>query len=121
MPQIFIGTPAETEFEVAVRLLFECDDVALLCHVGPDGDALGSLLALGIALRRLGKHVVGSWGDDPIVIPPMYSFLPGLDMLCQPGDFPLEPGLLVTFDTGSIDRLGTLAPLVNKATETVVI
>jgi phosphoesterase RecJ-like protein len=121
MPQIFIGTPAETEFEVAVRLLFESDDVALLCHVGPDGDALGSLLALGIALRRLGKSVVGSWGDDPIVIPPMYSFLPGLDMLCQPGDFPVEPDLLVTFDTGSVDRLGSLAPLATKAAETVVI
>jgi phosphoesterase RecJ-like protein len=51
----------------------------------------------------------------------MYSFLPGLDMLCQPGDFPLEPDLLVTFDTGSVDRLGSLAPLATKAAETVVI
>jgi phosphoesterase RecJ-like protein len=40
----------------------------------------------------------------------MYSYLPGLDLLCEPGDFPAEPDLLVTFDTGSVDRLGSLAP-----------
>jgi phosphoesterase RecJ-like protein len=121
LPEVFAGTPAESFFDEAVRLLFEADEVALLCHVGPDGDALGSLLAMGIALRAMGKRVVGSWGGEQLVVPPMYSFLPGLDLLCEPGEFPVDPQLLVTFDTGSVDRLGSLAPVVGKAGAVVVI
>ncbi|MEO6712190.1 MAG: bifunctional oligoribonuclease/PAP phosphatase NrnA [Mycobacteriales bacterium] len=121
LPKVFIGTPAEKAFGEAVRLLWEADDVALLCHVGPDGDALGSLLAAGIALRSMGKRVVGSWGGELLVVPPMYSFLPGLDLLCEPADFPVDPPLLVTFDTGSVDRLGTLSPIIDKAGAVVMI
>lgn len=121
LPEIFAGTPAESSFDEAVRLLSEADDVALLCHVGPDGDALGSLLAMGLALKSLGKQVVGSWGGDPFVVPPMYSFLPGLDLLCEPRDFPVKPSLIVTFDTGSVDRLGALASIIDKAHAVVVI
>lgn len=91
-------------------------------HENPDGDALGSLLAAGLALRSMGKRVVGSWGGgEPLVVPPMYSFLPGLDLLCEPADFPADPPLLVTFDTGSVDRLGTLAPNIDKAGAVIMI
>ncbi|MEP7055983.1 MAG: bifunctional oligoribonuclease/PAP phosphatase NrnA [Actinomycetota bacterium] len=121
LPEVFAGTPAESSFDEAIRLLFEADEVALLCHVGPDGDALGSLLAMGIALWAMGKRVVASWGSDQLVVPPMYSFLPGLDLLCAARDFPVEPPLLVTFDTGSVDRLGTLAPVIDKATTVIMI
>lgn len=121
LPEVFAGTPAEASFDEAVRLLFEAKDVALLCHVSPDGDALGSLLAMGIALRSMGKRVVGSWGSERLVVPPMYSFLPGLDLLCDAADFPVDPPLLVTFDTGSVDRLGSLAPVIDKADAVVMI
>jgi phosphoesterase RecJ-like protein len=121
LPDVLAGSPAEADWQRAVDVLAGADEVALLCHLGPDGDALGSMLALGLALRGLGKHVVASWGSDPFVVPPMYSFLPGLDLLLEPRDFPAEPDLLVTFDTGSVDRLGTLAPVVGKASELVMI
>jgi bifunctional oligoribonuclease and PAP phosphatase NrnA len=119
--KVFAGSLAATELPRAVDLIDDADAVALLCHLGPDGDALGSMLALGLALRAQGKHVVGSWGSDPFVVPPMYLFLPGLDMLSQPHDFPSEPDLLITFDTGSLDRLGTLAPVADKAGRVVMI
>ena len=41
-------------WDEAVRLLEGARSVTLACHVGPDGDALGSMLALGLALRDLG-------------------------------------------------------------------
>jgi phosphoesterase RecJ-like protein len=48
-------------------------------------------------------------------VPAQYAFLPGLDLLSPPADFPEEPALLVTFDTGSVDRLGSLAGVVERA------
>jgi len=120
-PEVFKGSLAERELPKAAQLLRAADQVALLCHLGPDGDALGSLLGVGLALRKLGKQVVGSWGSEPFVVPPMYAFLPGLDLLCEPSAFPAEPELLVTFDTGSVDRLGTLAPVADKAGAVVMI
>jgi phosphoesterase RecJ-like protein len=95
--------------------------VALACHVNPDGDALGSMLALGIALRDMGKHVVASWGSEPFETPAAYAELPGLDLLVPASEFPVAPPLLVTFDTGSADRLGSLADRVPAADHVVVL
>ena len=105
----------------AVALLTEHDDVALACHVNPDGDALGSMLALGLGLRSLGKRVVASWGSEPFEVPAAYASLPGLDLLVPAAEFPAAPALLVTFDTGSADRLGALADRVDSAGEVVVV
>ena len=106
--------------EVAA-LLSGASSVALACHVGPDGDALGSMLALGNALRDRGTPVVASWGGEPFEVPAAYGFLPGLDLLVPPADFPAEPELFVTLDTGSTDRLGTLADRVTSARCCVVV
>ena len=107
--------PAERDWDDVVTRLRDADEVALLCHVGPDGDALGSMLGLGAALRSLGKRVVASWGGEPFEVPSAYSFLPAVDLLVPPADFPATPPLLVTFDTGSADRLGSLADRVRSA------
>ncbi|MBW3630810.1 MAG: DHH family phosphoesterase [Gemmatimonadetes bacterium] len=109
------GTAGGTAGSAAVEALREADEVALACHVGPDGDALGSMLALGAALRSLGKHVVASWGGEPFQVPEAYSFLPAVDLLVPPGQFPTAPRLFVTFDTGSADRLGSLADRVHAS------
>jgi bifunctional oligoribonuclease and PAP phosphatase NrnA len=115
-----VSLPAE-QVDAAVDALRAASDVALACHVGPDGDALGSMLALGLGLRRLGKTVVASWGSEPFRVPALYSFLPGQDLLVPPETFPGEPSLLVTFDTGSVDRLGDLAPAAAGAGCVVVV
>ena len=99
----------------AVSLLRAQEEIALVCHVNPDGDALGSMLALGIALRSMGKRVVASWGSEPFETPTAYADLPGLDLLVPAAEFPAAPSLLVTFDTGSVDRLGALADRVEAA------
>ncbi|MCU1624382.1 MAG: phosphoesterase RecJ domain protein [Frankiales bacterium] len=105
----------------AVGLLLEHDEIALACHVNPDGDALGSMLAMGIALRGLGKRVVASWGSEPFEVPTAYAGLPGLDLLVPAREFPAAPALLVTFDTGSADRLGSLADRVDVAQHVLVV
>jgi len=109
------------DWSEAVSLLREADDVVLACHVGPDGDALGSMLALGLALRDEGKRVRASWGSEPFEVPTPYRDLPGLDLLVPAREVPESPALLVTFDTGSVDRLGSLADRVETSGAVLVV
>jgi bifunctional oligoribonuclease and PAP phosphatase NrnA len=94
--------------------------VALACHVNPDGDALGSMLGLYHVLRAAGRDVVASF-PHPFVIAPHYRELPGLELLAHPEDFPREPDVMVTFDCGSIGRLGDLEPSAKAAHELIVL
>ena len=89
--------------EKAAAAIRSADALTLACHVGPDGDALGSMLALGLAAQRQGKEVVASFGT-PFEIAPSLRFLPGLDLLVPPERFPKEPEVMVMFDAGSADR-----------------
>jgi phosphoesterase RecJ-like protein len=114
-------TVPEAEWAAAVALLQDHDDIAMVCHVSPDGDALGSMLALGIALRDSGKTVLASWGSEPFEVPASYNELPGLDLLVPSDQLPAAPDLLVTFDTGSEDRLGSLADRVDAAKQVLVL
>jgi phosphoesterase RecJ-like protein len=111
----------ERQWDEAVRALRDADHVALACHLGPDGDALGSLLALTLALRAAGKRTTSSWGSDPFIVPKHYAFLPGLDLLVPPAEFPAAPPVLVTFDCGSFERLGSLEPAGRAASCLIVV
>jgi phosphoesterase RecJ-like protein len=112
----------EATWADAVRLLSSYrDEVVLACHVGPDGDALGSMLALGIALRARGTRVLASWGSEPFEVPRPYTGLPGLDLLVPAERVPAAPGLMVTFDTASSQRLGSLAGRVATAQDVLVV
>jgi phosphoesterase RecJ-like protein len=51
----------------------------------------------------------------------MLGFLPGQELLSEPGRYPAEPKVMITFDAASQDRLGTLAPYAEKARELIVI
>lgn len=104
--------------ERAAAAIDGADSLALACHVGPDGDALGSMLALAIAASRAGKEVAASFAS-PFVMPPSLEFLPH-DLLVPPGDFPDEPEVMVVLDAGSAERLGELASNAGGA-ETVVV
>lgn len=102
-------------------LLRESDRPVLCCHISPDGDALGSALAVALALTRLGMKPVVSFGDDPMIVPRSLSFLPGQHLLVKPGDIEDAPELVVAFDTGSIDRLGAMTERFTNAAHTAVL
>jgi phosphoesterase RecJ-like protein len=104
----------------AAAAIADADFVALACHVSPDGDALGSMLGLFHALRAAGRPAVASF-PNPFVIAPHYRDFPGLELLTTPQDFPAEPGVMVTFDCGSLGRLGDLEPSAKAARELVVV
>ena len=106
--------------ERARQAIAEASSVALACHVGPDGDALGSLLAMHHLCRSQGKASVASW-SEPFDVAPHYGFLPGLELATKPRDFPTEPEVMITFDCGSLDRLGDLVPAARTAGQLIVL
>lgn len=94
-------TPAE---RIAETLLGRA--VLLLNHVSPDGDCLGSTLALARALWAHGKRAVVASADG---VPDMYRFLPGADRIVTdvaPGD---AFGAVVFMECSTPDRAGGLA------------
>ncbi|MGW5259394.1 DHH family phosphoesterase [Microbispora sp. NPDC004025] len=111
----------ETDWRRAADLIDAAGSLALACHVSPDGDALGSMLGLGLALAHTGKKVVASFGDRAFAVPRLLRFLPGQRLLVEPSAYPAEPDLMVTFDASTMERLGLLAPHAGKAGELVVI
>lgn len=102
------------QWKDAVAALRDADEIAIACHVNPDGDAVGSLLAASLGLRKLGKKTYMSWGaklDEPLAT---LSFLPGIDDVMMPGDIP-ETETFLALDCGAGDRLGELEPVAKKS------
>lgn len=85
---------------------------AVLSHVRPDGDALGSQLALALSLQHLGKDVT-VWNEDGLL--EKYSFLPGGERLTQPPREPRDFDVAVALDTATQNRLGSAGESVRHA------
>jgi phosphoesterase RecJ-like protein len=96
------------------------EELGLACHHHPDGDALGSMLAMHHLCAANGKGSVASF-PEPFVVGPHYAFLPGLERCTPPDEFPQAPDVLMTFDLGTPARLGSLQPVVDAAGTVVVL
>jgi phosphoesterase RecJ-like protein len=110
----------EEDLATAAALISGASQVALACHVAPDGDALGSMLALHHVLLAGGRDSVAAFAGTQVT-GPHYRELPGLELLSDPLDYPAEPAVMVTLDCGSMGRLGDLAVNAKAAKELVVI
>ena len=86
------------------RVLREHERFAVLSHIRPDGDALGSQLALALSLRQLGKKV-RVWNEDGML--EKYSFLPRADLLTKPPHPGEDVDVAIALDTAIQNRLGT--------------
>jgi len=115
------GTGAQlAALDRATEAIAAAGTLALGCHHTPDGDALGSMLALHHLAVAAGKTVVSSW-PEPFVVAPHYDFLPGLELATKPADYPATPELMVILDCGSLARLAELGPPARAARELIVI
>ena len=112
--------PVDAALSEAADVIRSAPEVCLACHVSPDGDALGSMLALHHVLRAAGIPSIASF-SEPFVVAPHYRELPGLELLTSPELFPREPRVMVTFDSGSLARLGDLEAPAKAADELVVV
>ena len=99
-----MSSPETTELRQVADAIREHDRFLVSTHENPDGDALGSLLGLTLALEALGKDVaMYLWGDTPL--PREYGFMP-LDGLLR--RLPADAGerVLVAVDCANASRLG---------------
>ncbi len=76
--------------------------VLIICHVSPDGDAIGSLLGLGLALRKRGQDVSMACADP---VPEPHQYLPHWESIVQRPQGTFD--LVVSLDCSDLKRLGS--------------
>ena len=102
----------DTKFAEIGRVLREHNKFAVLSHVRPDGDALGSTLALALSLKGLGKEV-RAWNEEGML--EKYNFLAQAELLTQPPSEPEDFDVVVALDTAVQNRLGSTTSGVRHA------
>jgi len=87
-----------------VEKIKNAKDIVILTHEIPDGDAIGSSLAMYFALKQLGKEA------DVIIpeFPATYSFLPGVEAIKKRSNI-LNYDLAIALDCSDIKRLNGFA------------
>lgn len=100
-----------TDVSVLTGWLRDYDRIAIITHLHPDGDALGSSLAMALALKALGKTVYVC-DQDPV--PAFLSRLPAQDMLFLPETVPFQPEAVLCVDCAAPSRFGRAASLLES-------
>jgi phosphoesterase RecJ-like protein len=99
-------------YDQAAAVVRDASEVVVTTHIGPDGDGIGSGLALVHALRGLGKRVRFLC---PSPVASLYRFLPGFEVLTSVDEAavaaqaPAE--VVLSCDAGDLERLGAIAKL----------
>jgi len=101
-----------SKFDEIGRVLRAHQRFAVLSHVRPDGDALGSQLAVALALKQLGKEV-RVWNEDGML--EKYSFVPRAELLSQPPAKPEDFDVAIALDTAIQNRLGNTMAAIRSA------
>lgn len=99
-----------------IALMKNADRIAILPHVSIDGDALGSSLALALALKKINKELTVYIEEE---IPLSYSFLPGKEFVKVYDNKPEKHDLVIALDTGDLERLGRRIEIFNEADTTI--
>jgi len=89
--------------------------IALVCHISPDGDTVGSALALRLGLNELGKDVALFCQDR---IPEVLRFLPGAEDFHMPEEAQERFDLLLCLDVSDEKRMGRCNVLMGMADAT---
>ncbi|HSH21469.1 MAG TPA: DHH family phosphoesterase [Candidatus Caenarcaniphilales bacterium] len=88
--------------EVAERIR-DARNVLTLCHENPESDALGSALAIALAVEELGARATPVCSD---VVPSMYGFMPRIERFRQDPEPDHDYDLIVVGDCGELSRVG---------------
>ena len=101
-----------SKFSEIGQALREHQRFAVMSHVRPDGDALGSQLALALSLKKIGKDV-RVWNEDGML--EKYSFIARSELIEKPPGQPEDVDVAVALDTAIQNRLGTALQAIRSA------
>ena len=104
--------------EAIARCIREAQTIAVVSHINPDGDTLGSATAMRLILQKLGKDVT-LFCDGKI--PDCLQFLPGADCFRAPGNDEGPFDLMLAVDVSDEHRLGACAALKARSRKTAQI
>ena len=85
--------------------------ILVASHAEPDGDCLGSLIALGLALNKLDKTITLF---NPSPIPAVYRFLPGVECIVTQIKEASAYDMAIILDCGDIARIGNIKSIVDR-------
>ncbi|OGZ58311.1 MAG: hypothetical protein A3B96_01785 [Candidatus Spechtbacteria bacterium RIFCSPHIGHO2_02_FULL_43_15b] len=94
----------DREFEEVSKLLREKKRILLAIHQRPDGDAIGSMIGMFLAISELGDKDVVMFSKDPV--PDNFKFLPCWDLIMEEIPRGFSPDILIGLDYGDFGRLG---------------
>jgi Exopolyphosphatase-related proteins len=94
-----------TPVDEIIEVLRKAPRVALFSHISPDGDCIGSILAIGLALEKMGKEV---FFYNPDSIPNNLKFLPGVSRISHDLPKPL-PQTLIFVDCTDLRRVNLVS------------
>lgn len=89
----------------AGALISRSESILVVTHVGPDGDAIGSLTAMGIGLQQMRKRVTLACADG---VPSRFRFLELADQVRKAAPVSERIDLLIAVDCGDLERMGTV-------------
>jgi phosphoesterase RecJ-like protein len=104
----------KASFHEIAGAINQANRIAILSHVRPDCDAIGSQLALALSLQQLGKEV-SAWNEDGL--PESFRFLEKSDLIHRPPGEPETFDLAIALDTASQQRLGTALHAIRHANQ----
>ncbi|WP_019879611.1 DHH family phosphoesterase [Succinispira mobilis] len=97
----------ECSISEAAAIIRQSHKLAIVAHVNPDPDTLGSVLGLGRALEKTGKEII-MLVDDKIAH--SLNFMPGIGEIKRPEEIREQAfDLLVILDASDLDRIGNVA------------
>lgn len=100
-----------SDMDAAVRLFRECGDFLIAGHVGADGDSLGSICAITLALRSIGRTVTPV---SPGGVPELYSFLPAADQILDEAPAEGRFCACIMVDCEGAERLGPALEVLSR-------
>jgi phosphoesterase RecJ-like protein len=101
--EIPLANKTNATFGEIADVLRKHESFVVLSHVRPDGDALGSEIAMGLALQKMGKKVK-VWNEEGLL--EKFSFLPGGEIVSLPPNEREDFDVVLALDTATRQRLG---------------
>lgn len=100
----------------AIDLIKKSKSITIASHINPDGDNLGSSIALALALKKINKKVTLLKSD---FIPSDFKFLPGIDLIETKDDSVIDNDLFIALDCGDLERLGDNKKVFEETNKTI--